>query len=56
MDYFEEKGAGYQYVNLRNDAGAGKLSNFDWDHFIDFYRVYCNGPTPLTLDKFWCFT
>ena len=25
MDYFEEKGAGYQYVNLRNDAGAGTL-------------------------------
>lgn len=23
MDYFEEKGAGYQYVSLRNEAGAG---------------------------------
>ena len=25
MDYFEAKGPGFQYVNLRNDAGAGEL-------------------------------
>lgn len=23
MDYFEEKGPGFQYINLRNEAGAG---------------------------------
>lgn len=29
MDYFDAKGPGFQYVNLRNDAGAGVYNSKD---------------------------
>lgn len=38
MDYFEEKGAGYQYVSLRNEAGAGKY--FFLSHCLDSFLTF----------------
>ncbi|KAH3699259.1 uncharacterized protein C17orf98-like [Dreissena polymorpha] len=42
MDYFEEKGPGFQYVNLRNDAGAGYSSEL-----CDGHAQFMQGIKPV---------
>lgn len=42
MDYFEAKGPGYQYINLRNDAGAGYSSEL-----CDGHSQFMQGIKPV---------
>lgn len=43
MDYFEEKGAGFQYVNLRNEAGGGHSREL-----VDGHSQFMQGIKPVT--------
>lgn len=42
MDYFEEKGAGFQYVGLRNEAGAGHSREL-----VDGHAQFMQGIKPV---------